>query len=199
MKETLNYYNNNAESFVAGTINSDMSNLYSKFERYLFKEASILDCGCGSGRDTKYFLNRGYTVTAIDGSEELCRKASEITGIDVKTMLFQDIHFKEKFDGVWACASLLHLKEEELVPVICSITDIMNDGGVFYASFKYGDFSGERNGRFFTDRTEESIKNIVEDIPELEILEMFITADVRPGREEEKWLNVIMKKRRYLK
>ncbi len=49
-----------------------------------------MDCGCGSGRDTKYFLEKGYEVTAIDGSEELCKKASVYTGIEVRHMLFQE-------------------------------------------------------------------------------------------------------------
>ena len=84
MNNTINYYNQNAESFIANTQNAAMHPTQERFLRLIDKNVSILDFGCGSSRDTKYFLDKGYQVTAIDGSAELCRLASEFTGIEVK-------------------------------------------------------------------------------------------------------------------
>ena len=153
MSETINYYDKNVNVFFETTVNADMSEQYNFFEKYLYKGAALLDCGCGSGRDTKYFLEKGYDVIAIDGSKELCMKASKLTGIDIKHMFFQDINFDKRFDGIWACASLLHLSKEDLIEVINKLKLAMTSRGVLYISFKYGEFCGIRNGRYFFDLT----------------------------------------------
>lgn len=194
MNTTIDYYNNNAEEFCENTVNADVSNLYTLFEKYLNSNTSILDCGCGSGRDSKYFLEKGYKVTALDGSIELCKKAKELTGLDVLCMYFQDIDFTNEFDGVWACSSLLHVSRSDLVTVFKKLYNSLKNGGVLYASFKYGDFEGDRNGRFFTDMNEELFNEILEQVKGFTVKEQYITSDVRPGRENEKWFNIIIKK-----
>ena len=194
MTNTINYYNQNAENFIANTQNADMHPTQERFLRLLDANTSILDFGCGSGRDTKYFLEKGYRVTATDGSSELCRLASEFTGIKVKEMLFQELDAINQYDGIWACSSILHLPKKELIPVIQKMCEALKDNGIIYTSFKYGDFEGERNGRYFTDFTEKTFREVVEKIPELTIEEHWITSDVRPGRGEEKWLNLILRK-----
>lgn len=191
-QKTIEYYNSKAEEFYESTVNADMSDQYYLFEKYLGDGAHILDCGCGSGRDSKHFLENGFKVTAIDGSEELCKKASELTGLEVKHMYFQDLNFDNDFDGVWACASLLHVEKDRLPDVLKKITRALKGGGVLYASFKYGDFSGERNGRFFTDLDDKSFETLIADIPELVLKEKYISTDVRPGRENDRWLNAIV-------
>lgn len=197
-QKTIEYYNSNAEEFYKATVNADMSAQYKLFEKYLGGGAHILDCGCGSGRDSKHFLENGFGVTAIDGSEELCKKASELAGLEVKHMYFQDLNFDNEFDGVWACASLLHIEKGELPDVLTKITKALRGGGVLYVSFKYGDFSGERNGRFFTDLDDESFETLIADIPELVLKEKYISTDVRAGRKNEHWLNAIVIKRKEL-
>ena len=194
MNNTINYYNQNAENFIANTQNADMHPTQERFLRLLDANTSILDFGCGSGRDTKYFLEKGYQVTATDGSAEICRLASEFTGIKVKEMLFQELDAINQYDGIWACSSILHLPKKELLPVIQKMCEALKDNGIIYTSFKYGDFEGERNGRYFTDFTEKTFREVVEKIPELTIEEHWITSDVRPGRGEEKWLNLILRK-----
>ena len=154
----------------------------------------ILDYGCGSGRDTKYFLEQGCKVTAIDGSQELCKLASEYTGIPVKHMRFRDLDEKEAYDGIWACSSILHVPANELRDIIKKMANALRAHGIIYTSFKYGTFEGERNGRYFTDMTEETFAKLIQDMDELEIEEQWITSDVRPGRGEEKWLNLILRK-----
>ena len=194
MSKTIDYYNSNATDFFTSTVNADMSAQYERFEKYLQAGASILDCGCGSGRDTKYFLEKGYKVTAIDGSEELCKRASELTGINVRKLYFQDVDYINEFDGIWACASLLHVDIKELPDVFLKLCRALKEGGILYVSFKYGEFSGERNGRLFTDLNDESFGKMIDDIPGFSILEKGLSSDVRPGREEENWLNAIVRR-----
>ena len=193
-KITLNYYNTHAKDFIQGTVGVDFHITQDKFLAQLEKEASILDFGCGSGRDTKYFLEHGFAVEAMDGSAELCKLASEYTGIKVKQMLFSELDAVEKYDGIWACASILHLAWDELVAVLQKMVRAVKAGGVIYTSFKYGQFTGERNGRFFTDLDEAGLARLLKAVGGLEVKELWITGDVRPGRGEEKWLNVLLTK-----
>lgn len=191
---TLNYYNTNAKSFVSSTLAVDFSQTQDKFLHLLPPTASILDFGCGSGRDTKYFLDAGMQVDATDGSEELCRLASEYTGIPVRQMLFEELDAKAQYDGIWACSSILHLPEDVLKDVLKKMIVALKEQGIIYTSFKYGTFEGERNGRFFTDFTEETFQEFVSDVDGIKIEESWITGDVRPGRGDERWLNLILRK-----
>lgn len=194
MDKTIEYYNQNADMFAQGTRLVDFTVVQERFAKMLPAGSRILDFGCGSGRDTKYFLEKGYRVEATDGSAELCKLASAFAGIEVKEMLFQDLDVSGKYEGIWACSSILHLSKKELLPVIQKMCDALKDNGVIYTSFKYGDFEGERNGRYFTDFTEDTFDKFIKVIPELTIEEEWITSDVRPGRGEEKWLNLILRK-----
>ena len=194
MDPTIDYYNLNAENFIENTQNVDMHLAQDKFLHLLNEGAAILDFGCGSGRDTKYFLDKGCRVTATDGSAELCRQASVFTGIEVQEMLFQELDDIDTYDGIWACSSILHLPKNELLLVIRKMSDALKDTGVIYTSFKYGDFEGVRNGRYFTDFNEDSFKKFIAGIPELTIEDHWITGDVRPGRGDERWLNLILRK-----
>lgn len=193
--KTLQYYNVNAESFAANTVAVDFSQIQQEFLSTLPPGANILDFGCGSGRDTKYFLEHGYKVDAIDGSLELCKLASAHTGIKVRQMLFQELQERERYDGIWACASILHVAKNELPDILQRMHNALKPDGIIYASFKYGDFEGERNGRYFSDFTEESFYKMVKGIHGLVMEKMWITGDVRDGREEEKWLNIILRRK----
>ena len=175
MNTTINYYNLNAKKFIENTQNADMHLTQDKFLQLLPESASILDFGCGSGRDTKYFLEKGYQVVATDGSAELCRLASSFTGIKVKEMLFQELDEIGVYDGIWACSSILHLPKQELLPVIQKMCIALKDNGVIYTSFKYSNFEGERNGRYFTDFTEDTFREFIKVIPELMIEDQWIT------------------------
>lgn len=195
MNKTLNYYNENAQKFVEGTISVDFKETQDKFLRKLKDGALILDYGCGSGRDTKCFLVQGYRVDAIDGSEELCKKASDYTNIQVKHLLFQELNEIDKYDGIWACSSILHLSKLELVTIFEKMIQALKHDGIIYTSFKYGTYEGERNGRNFTDFTIETFTSFISKIREINIEEYWITGDVRPGRGEEQWLNIILRRK----
>ena len=194
MDRTLSYYDENAQNFIDGTVAVDFSTVADKFASLLSAGAFILDYGCGSGRDTKYFLKKGFQVEAIDGSKELCKYASEYTGITVRCMLFEELDEIEKYDGIWACSSILHVPKKDLLGIFERMVKALKSEGVIYASFKYGDFEGERNGRFFSDFTADAFHSFLIQLPELHIIDEWLSVDVRPGRSEEKWLNIILKK-----
>lgn len=192
MNPTIDYYDKNATEYSESTVDVDFSATQERFLRYMPLHAKILDFGCGSGRDTKYFLDKGYGVDAIDGSKEFCRIASAYTGIEVKQMLFQDFSAINEYDGIWACASILHLQWDDLATVLHKMAEALKANGLIYTSFKYGDFSGERNGRYFIDFTERRFAEMLTIVPELTCRESWISTDVRPNREGEKWMNVIL-------
>ena len=194
MNNTLQYYNEHAADFTQDTQMTDMREKYAPFFSRISPGGHILDLGCGAGRDTKAFLEMGYRVTAVDGSEKLCRIASAFTGQEVQQMLFQDIAWQNAFDGVWACSSLLHCTLDDLPDILQKVSDSLKPGGTLYVSFKYGDFSGWRNGRYFTNLTEETLAALLKKIPSLHLAETSVSGDVRPGREQELWLNAIVEK-----
>lgn len=195
LNKTINYYDTNAKEFVEGTLNVDFKVTQDKFINKLPAKGYILDFGCGSGRDTKYFLAKDFNVDAIDGSIELCKIASEYTNIKVRHMYFNELSIVNKYDGIWACSSILHLSLDDLVDVFKRMSKALKDEGIIYTSFKYGNFSGERNGRYFTDMTEDSFANLIINVENLKVEEQWITADVRPQRGNEKWLNLILRKK----
>lgn len=195
MNSTINYYNQFAKNFFQNTKDLDMSEVSDRFLNRMKPGDMILDLGCGSGRDSLAFKKAGFQIEAIDGSQELCDLASELLNQPVINKKFQEIDEKEKYDGIWACASLLHLTAEELTDVFKKLEQALKPGGILYCSFKYGDFQGVRNGRFFLDRTEESLCQSLRESSDLEIIETWKSQDVRPD-DKQTWLNALIVKRR---
>lgn len=190
---TIQYYNENAEIFFAGTVNVDMSELHKKFTSYLPVGAIILDGGCGSGRDSLAFMQQGFTVEAFDASEAMVDKARALTGLEVQLKCFDQLEYSERYDGIWTCASLLHVPKSELLESMKALARSLKQGGFWYLSFKYGDTERTKDGRNFTDLNESLLLSLVAGLGDLEIADIWITVDKRPDRDE-KWLNVILKK-----
>lgn len=195
MKDTtLDYYDEHAESFVQNTEHADMYEAADHFLSCLKPGTSVLDFGCGSGRDSLYFLKKGYRVTALDGSSRLCRFAEKKIGIPVRCEKFSDFRDANCYEGIWACASLLHVPSIDLPSLFQRLASALKEDGVLYVSFKYGDDEGERNGRYFTDLTEKKLETLIRGISSLSIQETWISGDVRQGRGNEKWLNALIRK-----
>ena len=192
MNKTIEYYNNKADSYVADTMNLDMGDIRSRFLSYLPANAKILDAGCGSGRDTIAFLREGYDVNAIDASQAMCEIASKNTGIDVKCISFEELTGESVYDGIWACASLLHVKRSDLEKVLNNLHDLLKPNGVLYASFKYGDNERIKEDRYFNDMTEQLAMQYFSKA--FKVLETFVNNDHRSDRSGENWINIIAKK-----
>ena len=193
MSGNIDYYNENAEVFFNGSVSADMSEWRDRFIKYLPAGGRILDAGCGSGRDSRAFIKQGFSVVATDASKEMCRLASELLGQEVWQMRFDEISFEDEMDGIWACASLLHVLPEEMEDVIYRLRKSLCPNGIVYASFKYGEDVTRKGDRTFTNYTETTVAKLFESSG-FTVLETGISTDVRPGREDETWVNVILRK-----
>ncbi len=193
MNETLSYYNKNAPGFVASTFTMSMSSLYERFLPKVPRGGHILDAGCGSGRDALFFHQRGYRVSAFDGSEAVTSLARQTTGLPVAHRTFAHVTEVDRYDGIWACASLLHLPEPEICDAIARLWAALKPGGAFYLSFKFGRGGRQDNGRYFFDADEETARRWLVNIPELKRSELWRTLDQRPDRRTE-WLNILVDK-----
>ncbi|EYE87471.1 type 11 methyltransferase [Fervidicella metallireducens AeB] len=191
---SIKYYDENALEFFNNTVLADMKELYDKFLKYLSKDAHILDAGCGSGRDTKYFLDLGFKVTAIDASKEMVKLSSNFTGQNTLKVSFEEMDFENKFDAIWACASLLHIPKTQMSEVLERFSNALKDNGIIFASFKYGDGQEIKDGRMFNNYNEDTLKKLINDLPLFTILDMWKTKDVREERKNEDWISVIVKK-----
>lgn len=191
--KTIDYYNTHASQFAESTFNVDMEILYQPFLEHLPSTARILDLGCGSGRDSLAFKKKGYEVDACDYSEELVKKAHELTGINVQHQSFYDLDEDERYDGIWACASLLHCERDRLTEVLQKMLCALKPNGVIYMSFKYGDSDREKDGREFTDLNEVQAEALLRQFNNVTSIKQWITVDQRPDRQEQ-WLNLLWKK-----
>ncbi|PCK30188.1 class I SAM-dependent methyltransferase [Pseudoalteromonas piscicida] len=195
---TLAYYSQHAEEFASSTLNVDMQPLYQMFLPELpLREKSqihILDAGCGSGRDALAFKRLGYEVSAMDACEKLVKIAATQLGQPVRQQYFEEIQDIATFDGIWACASLLHVAEKDLPNVFMKLQEALKLDGVLYVSFKYG--AGERvhNGRRFTDLNETGLSNVIAACSDLNVIKQWVTEDRRPNRDNELWLNALLRK-----
>ena len=193
MDQTNRYYTSNAKSFADSTFNlcNNMSTLYQMFLKNICGNR-ILDLGCGSGRDSVYFQTLGFDVIGLERNTELAKIASD-NGVD--KVICQDIieyHPTFLYDGIWACASLLHIKKTHLPALFNQLYDMLTTQGVLYCSFKYGDFEGYRNERYFIDLTESTFTQIIQH-SKFTLREVMITDDVRCDNKQQ-WLNVILTK-----
>ena len=190
---TLDFYNEHALEFVSGSMNADMTEHYTRFLNYVPTGSIILDLGCGSGRDTAYFRNKGYEVTPIDGSKEICLLAEKYLNTTVRCLTFEELDYANCFDAVWACASLLHVSRNEMPIILKKIHTSLKNEGILYASFKYGKDETIRDGRFFSNYTDTTIQKLF--LSEYwSVEDLWVSSDVRPNRQTEQWVNIIVRK-----
>lgn len=193
---TIDCYNQQASDFAKRFLSLDTKDICNKFMTFLPATAHILDIGCGPGRDTKYFLDHGYQVTAFDAADELVKIAREYTGHPILHMTFEDMAFQEEFDGIWAMRSLLHLSQQGLVHVFeKNLIPALKPQGVLYTCFLEGEGDRITRGRYFTDYTEESLRSFLAQFPSLSILDLWIQEDKTPDRKGRNWVNCIVRKR----
>jgi SAM-dependent methyltransferase len=189
---SVEFYDQNADSFIAQTADVDMAALYQRFCKLLPSGASVLDAGCGSGRDALAFSNMGYDVVAFDASKKMVDAARKRAAVPVHQMTFDNMQFDQAFDGIWACASLLHVPRAQLTGILDRLSSFLAPGGVLYVSFKYGVEEREKGGRYFNDLNESLLEEHLAPLWSLKLLEVWQTADRRPDRRSEQWLNCLI-------
>lgn len=192
--DSVCYYEVHGDAYAAVTLYADVGALYQEFEKCLSIGSRILDLGCGSGRDSRYFASQGYDVIAVDPSSRMCAITEANAAVPVYTMRAEELSFENEFDAVWACASLLHVPRVNQVSALQRISRALKPGGVLYASWKYGTQDRCVNGRFFTDMDESTFQAVLAQVQGFERIKSWISVDVRPDQKEQKWLNVLVKK-----
>lgn len=191
--DSIDYYERYANAYYENTVEWSMEDVMSRFLELLPENAEVLDLGCGSGRDTVALEDAGCYVTPMDGSMEMCRLAEILTDKEVLHMTFEEMDFDEVFDGIWACASLLHVPEKDMQRIMKKVIDALVPGGVLYMSFHYGEDEEYRNGRLFHDYTEHTIRGVMRRIADADIEDIWVTED-SGSREGNAWLNVLVRK-----
>ena len=192
---TQRYYQRNAQQFFESTVEVDMAAIRDRFTALLPAHGAVLDAGCGSGRDAKAFAEQGFQVEAFDASPKLAALASQHSGLPVKVMRFQELDVSARYNGIWCCASLLHVPRAELPEVFWRLAKALKAGGVLYASFKHGHGEREDNGRVFTDMHEGEIAGMLREngVDELRVMQEWMSEDRRRERSD-RWVNVLVGK-----
>lgn len=180
------YYDEYADAFFDRTALDDVRHLHERFLTLLPPGGRVLDAGCGSGRDALAFSQAGFDAVAFDASAEMVRRAREHTGLPVQHLTFEEVAWAQAFDGVWANASLLHVPRSDLPRVVGRLVRALKPHGWLYASFKYGETERELEGRRFTDQTEVTLRELMRQA-EVQVADVWIDADERPGHEGERW------------
>lgn len=191
--DSCEYYNENAAEYFDNTIDLDMQMYLDRFLEFLPEGGSVLDLGCGSGRDSAYFMSMGYDVTALDGSEEMCSLAGVHIGKDILHMTFEEMDFEEVFDGVWANASLLHVPRKDMDGILNKVIRSLKQDGVLYMTLRYGDFEGVQDKRYFTYYRTKNLKELLAQFPELELIEIKKYNDIREAKDLV-WLHALLRK-----
>lgn len=187
-----NYYDKNAKDYITNTINCDMSHHYQKFIKYLPSNSKILDIGFGSGRDMIYFKSKGYIVEGIDTSIEFVNNMKS-QGYNVKLESVEDMNYINKYDAIWACASLLHVKRENLEKTFINCLQALKENGILYCSFKYGNQEILAGERYFNYINEDIINDLLKN-NDFTVLDIYKSLDVRKERKTEEWINIIIRK-----
>ncbi|MEE3420939.1 MAG: class I SAM-dependent methyltransferase [Lachnospiraceae bacterium] len=194
MNTTIAYYNEHAQEYIEKSRDLGDQRVEDYFLSLLPHSARILDFGCGSGRDLKYFREHGFRAEGTDGSEEICYRASQYTGTKVRKLRFLDLEDLQSFDGIWARASIMHLRRSELPAVFYRMTNALVDGGIIYASFPYGSFEGTKDGCWYTYMDENRIRKIIDSINSLSIEDAWFSRAADPEKAQTTWMNLILRK-----
>ena len=189
---TLSWYRDNAIQYAEETRNSLVLDALWEFLSRMKEGGTILDYGSGSGRDSAYFLDKGFSVDSLDGSAEMKAQAERLFGIKVKLSSFLSLEEKDKYDGIWAQASILHLEEHDLRVALTLIERALKRDGVFYSSFRKGEGDGYENGRWYTNMTERRFLSFLP--AKLYVEKIWESQDARPGVSRT-WLSIICRKK----
>ncbi|MFH1850136.1 MAG: methyltransferase domain-containing protein [archaeon] len=146
-KITLDAYNKFAEYYSNYTYDKISQYHLTQLMSYL-NGKKVLDAGCGSGRDVQYLTAEGLKVVGIDYSDQMISQAKKrFKKGNFRVMDFEKMEFPDaSFNGIWCCASLIHIPKRNLPNVLKEFSRILSDDGILYVSVKDGE--GERMIRY---------------------------------------------------
>ena len=193
--DPIDYYNQYAAKVFEDTVDQDMGAIMAPFLELLEEGDTILDMGCGSGRDSLTFYDLGYDVTQLAGSEEMCRLAEVHTGLDVLQMTYEEMAFDGAFDGVWACGAFVHIPKDEMPEIFRRVARARTEDGIFYLSKRLGDVEGFQGKRYFSCYSEKELRHLVEGDGLFTVLKEWVTRDVRSGHSDIQWINILARKK----
>lgn len=193
--DPIDYYNKYAAKVFEDTVDQNMDAITAPFLELLEEGDTILDMGCGSGRDSLTFYDLGYDVTPLDGSEEMCRLAEVHTGLDVLQMTYEEMAFDGAFDGVWACGAFVHIPKDEMPALFRKVARALTEDGIFYLSMRLGDFEGFQGERYFSCYSEKELRSLVEGDGLFTVLKEWVTRDVRSSHSDIQWINILARKK----
>lgn len=193
---TLEYYNKNAKIYYEQTLSGNLQENYDRFLKHLPSNAYILDFGCGSGRDSKYFIEQGYKVKAIDGSEEMCKLASSYINQEVYCMKFEELKDINTYDAIWACASILHIEKEKLINILSKMITALKDNGIIYTSFKIGEGYNIQEGKYYNYLTKDEMIKLLNKLNKnVKLIDYFETfPSTKRKAKNTTWGNFIIKR-----
>jgi SAM-dependent methyltransferase len=195
-RRTLAHYEHNADAFFAGTIDHDVSQNIDALLGAIEAPVpwTILDLGCGPGRDLKTFTRLGHTAIGLDGSARFAEMARSYSGCDVWHQDFLHLDLPPAmFDGIFANASLFHVPGAELPGVLAHLYASLKPGGVLFSSNPRGDnregWNGPRYGSYHDYETWERYLTAAGFIP----LHHYYRPAGLP-REQQPWLASVWRK-----
>jgi SAM-dependent methyltransferase len=191
VSSTDRFYEDHAVEYFSGTSGAQTQFVLDRFLSHLPANAAILDAGCGSGRDLKYFHSRGHCALGIDASTALVQMAAEYSGAPCEVVRIERISYEERFDGVWACASLLHLPRDAFRPALRSLNRALKRGGTLFMAVQEG--QGEAilpDGRLYVYYSEDDIRTSL-DAAGLAVNELWTTRNSAEAVHQPVWINVI--------
>lgn len=188
---SADYYDLNAYDFISQTREADMREHYERFLSQIPAGGQILDAGSGSGRDAAWFKAQGYQVEAFDASPAMVQATCDYADVPTRLMRFEDFAWEHEFDGIWACASLLHVPRSALPQVLKRLLVHLKPIGGLYCSFKRGSEERIADGRYFNDLEQEQLEILVSHAG-AQLQAIWETQDVRPERAHEGWVNAVI-------
>lgn len=195
--QTLEHYNSRAEAFWAGTRDHDVSQNIDALLTHLTcdRPCTVLDFGCGPGRDLKRFTELGHVAIGLEGSERFAAMAREFSGCEVWEQDFLRLRLPpEQFDGVFANASLFHVPSADLPRVLRELWATLKPGGVLFSSNPRGNNEeGWHGGRYGVYHDLDSWRRYMTEAGFVELHHFFRP----PGlpREQQPWLASVWRKR----
>jgi SAM-dependent methyltransferase len=187
---TLAHYNQRAEDFRAGTRDHDVRQNIDALLRHIAGDPpfTILDFGCGPGRDLKTFRELGHVAIGLDGAEHFAEMARTDTGCEIWQQDFLKLDLpKGRFDGIFANASLFHVPGRELPRVLRQLHSTLKPGGVLFCSNPHGaNVEGWNSGRYGAYHTLETWRAHMTEAGFAELEHYYRPSEL--PREQQPWL-----------